>query len=246
MSYDIRFYRNMKPGKDLVPFKAAIKETDLLIMVDKESYRDELVKLAEELVWKKRKELEHFISKEPEFKTTMNPYFISSRAPDIAVLMARAGNQAGAGPMAAVAGAFAEAVGKELLKSVEEVIVENGGDIFMKIKKVRKVSIFCADSPFSNRLAIEISPEETPAGVCTSSGIVGPSYSEGKADAVVVVSSSTLLADAVATAVGNMVKCKEDVEEVLEKSKDIKGIKGILIVKDDKLGAWGKIKVVPQ
>ncbi len=246
MSYDIRTYRNMKPGKDLVPFQAALKETDLLIMVDKKSYRDELVKIAENSIWEKRRELEHFITKEPGFKTSLKPYFISSRAPEMAVLMARAGNQAGVGPMAAVAGAFAEAVGKKLLESVEEVIVENGGDIFMKIKQVRRVSVFCADSPFSNRLAIEFTPEETPVGICTSSGIVGPSYSEGKADAVVVLSSSTPIADAVATAVGNMVKLKGDVEEVLEKSKKMKGIKGILIVKEDKLGAWGEMKVVPQ
>ncbi len=245
MAYDIRSYRDKMSSKELIPFQAVIKETDLFILVDKKSYRDELKTIVEEVVWHHRKELEHYISQDPEFRTTFSPYLVSPGAPPIVVLMARAGNQAGVGPMASVAGAFAEIVGRELLNKVEEVIVENGGDIFLKITKTRKVSVLCPDSPFNNRLALEVKPKETPLGVCTSSGKVGPSYSSGKADAVVVISPSAPLADAAATALGNLVVEKEDVEKAVKKAGEIPGVKGVLIIKDDKLGIWGKIKIVP-
>ena len=44
--------------------------------------------------------------------------------------------------MAAVAGVIAEAVGRDLLAFSPGVIVENGGDIFVKISKKRLVGIY--------------------------------------------------------------------------------------------------------
>lgn len=246
MAYDLRTYRDKLSSTGLISFQAVIKETDLFILVDQKSYRDELKRMVEEAVWHNRKELEHYISKDPEFRSALSPYLVDPEAPQIALVMTRAGNQAGVGPMAAVAGAFAEIAGRKLLNKVEEVIVENGGDIFLKISRTRKISVLCPGSPFNNRLALEIKPEETPLGVCTSSGTVGPSFSRGKADAVVVVSSSAPLADAAATALGNLVVEKEDMEKVVRKAGEIPGVKGVLIIKDDKLGAWGKIKIVPM
>jgi len=49
--------------------------------------------------------------------------------------MMKVSQVAGVGPMAAVAGALAEYVGQDLLKLTPNVIVENGGDIFLKIKR---------------------------------------------------------------------------------------------------------------
>ena len=245
MSYDIRSYRSSRQGKDLTSFQVVIKETDLLVRVDKNSFQKSLIKLVEDAAWQYRRQLENFIAGDPGFKQSLTPYLVSPGAPWIAVLMAQAANQAGVGPMAAVAGVFAELVGNEILKYSQEVIVENGGDIFLKVNKTRKVSIFCGkESPFHGRLALEIKPKETPLGVCTSSGIIGPSYSMGRADAAVVVSSSTPLADAAATALANLVKEKDDVDKALQKAKEITGIKGVLVVKDDRIGAWGKIKIV--
>ncbi|RQD73018.1 MAG: UPF0280 family protein [Candidatus Syntrophonatronum acetioxidans] len=244
MPYDIRTYRRQKQDKDLHSFTATVKDTDLWIGVDSKSYRPDFKKRVEDLVWRERRVLEGFITREPEFKASLEPYLLPPQAPNLAVIMARAGNQVGVGPMAAVAGAFAELVGKEMMKLTGEVIVENGGDVFLKIKKKRKISIYVGDSPFSNRLALEIRPSETPLGVCTSSGIVGPSYSKGKAHGVVVLSPSTPLADAAATYLGNLIIKREDVEKTLEESRKISGIKGVLIIKDDKLGAWGRIRLV--
>ncbi len=164
-------------------------------------------------------------------------------SPLIVRAMADAGVKAGVGPMAAVAGAIAEFVGKELLPFSGELIIENGGDIFMACTSPRVVGIYAGSSPLSGLLGIEIQPQETPLGVCTSSGTVGHSLSLGKADAVVIISPSAALADAAATAVGNTVKTIDDITAGLEQAQKINGITGVLIIKGDKMGTWGKVKL---
>ena len=90
----------------------------------------------------------------------------------------------GVGPMAAVAGAIAEFVGEELLAYSPEVIIENGGDIYIKSLKKRVVGIYAGNSPLTGKIGLEIEGKETPIGICTSSGTVGHSLSFGRADAV--------------------------------------------------------------
>jgi len=82
-------------------------------------------------------------------------------------------------------------------------------------------------------------------GVCTSSGTVGHSLSFGKADAVCVVSRSCALADAAATAIGNRVRSKPDIVGGIEFGQGIRGVQGLIIVVEDRLGAWGEVEVVP-
>ena len=89
-----------------------------------------------------------------------------------------------------------------------------------------------------------IPPDRTPIGVCTSSSTVGHSRSFGKADAVCIVSKSPTLADAAATAVGNRVRCREDIEDGLTVAQDIEGVLGALIILGDTLGVWGDVELV--
>jgi hypothetical protein len=159
--------------------------------------------------------------------------------------MAAAARKAKVGPMAAVAGAMAEFVGKDLLSLSEEVIVENGGDIFIKTGQPRKIGVFAGESIFSEKIALEVEPREKPFAVCCSSGTVGHSFSFGKADAVIVISKSALLADAAATSIGNVVKEISDIDHALKFAKKIRGLDGVLVIKEDQLGALGKIKLVP-
>ena len=147
--------------------------------------------------------------------------------------------------MAAVAGAIAEAVGRDLLAFSSEIIVENGGDIFMKISKKRLVGIYAGQSSFTQKIAIEIMPRETPLGIGTSSGTVGHSLSLGNADAVIILSSSAALADAAATAIGNMVKAIDDIPKAIEQARNIEGMRGGVIIIGDQMGVWGKVKIVP-
>jgi len=139
---------------------------------------------------------------------------------------------------------MAESVSKDLLKLSKEVIVENGGDIFLATSKERTIGIYAGSSPLSLKIGMVIGPEDSPLGVCTSSGTVGPSLSFGKADAVCVLSKSTALADAGATAVGNIVREKKDIELGLERGKEIEGILGVLIILGEKMGVWGNVKLI--
>jgi ApbE superfamily uncharacterized protein (UPF0280 family) len=143
--------------------------------------------------------------------------------------------------MAAVAGAMAESVSKDLFKFSKEVIVENGGDIYLATSKERRVAIYAGESPLSLKIGILIKPEETPLGICTSSGTVGHSLSFGKADAVCILSKSAALADAAATAVGNLVQEKRDIEKGLERGREIEGVLGAVIIVGEKIGIWGNI-----
>ena len=243
--YVQRTYRSSQASPDLSFFKVVLKETDLHIGVDRKSYKPELEELALDLVWQYRNQLELYIQDDPDFRTTFEPHLLLESAPPLAYIMGRAAWKAGVGPMAAVAGAMAEAVGQGILAKAQEVLVENGGDIFMKIRRPRRVGIFAGESPFSGQLALEIDPRWGPLGVCTSSGTVGPSYSAGRADAAVILSASAALADAAATAVGNVVQNPEDVERGLEVARSIEGVLGAIVIKDERLAVWGKVKLVP-
>ncbi|UCC17865.1 MAG: UPF0280 family protein [Dehalococcoidales bacterium] len=236
--FEPRTYRNQIHGTDLVSFGVTIKETDLYIRA-----RKNLRSKAERLVEKYRTILEKYIERYPDFLATVEPFNPDDNAPLIVKEMVESSAAAGVGPMAAVAGAIAEHVGRELLEYSTEVIVENGGDIFMKSLSPRTISIYAGNSRLSNKIALEISPEDTPLGICTSSGTIGHSLSYGKADAVVIISSSASLADAVATAVGNIVKNESDIQAGLEFSEKVPGVKGALIIINDKMGVHGDIKL---
>ena len=240
MVYQERAYRNYMKAANLVKFEVIEKETDLLILADDNFYDKAFASIL-----KYRADLERYINSDPQFLKSFSPYRVRFDAPQIVKKMAAAARRANVGPMATVAGAIAEFVGYDLLNYSKEVIIENGGDIFLKINQVRKVGIYAGTSPFSEKIALELEPREKPFSVCCSSGTVGHSFSFGKADAVVVIASSALLADAAATAIGNVVKDAADLEQGLKVAKKIRGLEGALIIKDDQLGALGKIKIVP-
>jgi ApbE superfamily uncharacterized protein (UPF0280 family) len=147
--------------------------------------------------------------------------------------------------MAAVAGAMAEYVGRDLLAAgIEEIMIENGGDIFLKRQKECLVAIFAGQSPLSQQVGIQIPVARMPLGICTSSGAVGHSLSLGKADSVTVLSPSTPLADAVATRLGNEVGAKGDINRALQVAQSIPNISGVVIILDNQLGAWGAVDLV--
>jgi len=66
----------------------------------------------------------------------------------------------------------------------------------------------------------------------------------GIADAVTIISPSASLADAAATAIGNLVKSSADIEKAIDAGKMIQDVAGILIIKDDQMGVWGNINLV--
>jgi len=237
--YEKRTYRNLVKTDDLIKFEVIVKETDLLIRAEKDFSKE-----ARESVLKYRHQLETYMAKNPAFQRSLVPLKENPYAPEIVREMIQTSQLAGVGPMAAVAGAMAECVSRDLIKLSKELIVENGGDIYLVTSRERTIGIYAGNSPLSLKIGILISPEETPLGVCTSSGTVGPSLSFGKADAVCILARSSALADAVATAVGNIVEEEKDIESGLERGREIEGVLGTLIIIEEKMGVWGNVRLI--
>jgi len=237
-TYQKRSYRRLAKESDLFVQEVVVKETDLFIFAGKD-----IRLIAEEVVKKYRAQIEDYIKKRPEFMTSLEPIRQDLLATDIIKEMIRTTALAGVGPMASVAGAISEFSGNELLAHTRQIIIENGGDIFIKSDKIRTVAIYAGSSPLSNKIFIKIKPEDTPIGICTSSGTVGHSLSFGKADACVIIAKSATLADAVATASCNRIKEKKDIAPSLEFALSIKGIKGAVVILGKDLGSIGDIEL---
>jgi uncharacterized protein len=235
-----RTYRTRMGREGLVGFRVAVKETDLMILAP----RDLSVE-GRGLIIQERQQLEAYIQQQPEFLTALTPWPPDPYAPPLVREMIRAAAPAGVGPMAAVAGAIAARVGQALLAFTDEVIVENGGDIFMHLSRPATVALYAGRSPLSHKVGLKIPAKPETWGVCTSSGTVGHSLSLGQADAVCVVSADTALADACATALGNRVTNASAIHEALDWVAGIPGLTGALVVVGEHLGAWGQIELVP-
>ena len=238
--YQKRIYRDLVSANNLVPFKVIVNETDLFIHAKKQ-----LDDLTRKLVLRYRGYIEKYIQRFPDFANTLKPWRVNGPAPMIITKMAKAGAKAGVGPMAAVAGAIAEKVGIGLLSYTEEVVVENGGDVFIKTDGPITIGIFAGQSSLSLRCGLHVSSPDKPVSVCTSSGTVGHSLSFGKADAVCVVAESCFLADAAATAIGNRVMSKADIQRAIDFGENIEGVTGLVVIIDEEIGFWGDLELVP-
>lgn len=243
--YVNRTYRSLHRAADMHYFNIRVKQSDLAIGVDLPSYSDSLLPLCQKELIRMRGELEDYIKVHPEFMTSLIPVKLLPGAPGLAQKMALAAVKAGVGPMAAVAGVLAQAMGEVLMTRCQEYVIENGGDIYISTLRPRSVAVFAGPSPFSYKIGIKIHPAEGPLSVCTSSGTVGPSLSFGKADAVVIKASDAALADAVATGAANRVKSENDLIKAIDYVKNISEVAGILAIKNDKLAAWGAIELEP-
>jgi hypothetical protein len=239
MEYENRTYRSLINKDNLVSYNVKISESDLLISSD--------VPLADEAfksLAKHRNSLESYIKNHPEFQKSLTPIADDDLAPSIVREMLLKSKICGVGPMAGVAGAVSEFVGRDLLGLTENIIIENGGDIFLRSSKKLITSVFAGESPLSYNINFIVKPEETPVGICTSSGRVGPSLSFGKADAVCVLSPSAALADAAASAIGNQVQSSQDIRKALDYGITISGITGIIIICGKDMGAIGEVELV--
>ncbi|MCD4742003.1 MAG: UPF0280 family protein, partial [Desulfobacteraceae bacterium] len=203
--FENRTYRSNVLKKGLTSFKATVKETDLHIQAN-----SDLTKEAVQAVLKCRNYIEKYIEQHPDFATSLIPIKVMRIAPQIINDMINAAKATKVGPMAAVAGAVAEYAGNALLEKSNEVIVENGGDIFIKSESETLFAIYADKSPLSMKTGILIEKREKPYALCTSSGTIGHSKSYGKADAVTIFSDSAPLADAAATSLGNLIKKPDD------------------------------------
>jgi ApbE superfamily uncharacterized protein (UPF0280 family) len=231
-------YRMRVQSGSLVSFRVLIKETDLMVRASRD-----LSVQTRDMVHNLRSQLEDYIRSKPDFSTTLLPYPEDPFAPEIVKEMISATRMFDVGPMAAVAGTIADFVGRGLLDYSDEVIVENGGDIFLKTDQPATVSVNAGDSPLSNKLGLIINPSQMPVGICTSSATVGHSLSFGVADAVCVVARSASLADAAATTLGNRIKSKHGLKREIEAFREFEAIKGGIVITGKTMATWGQIEL---
>lgn len=243
--FEQRTYRNQFNTKRFSGFEIKYRETDLWIGVNPEFFKPEMEQVVLNKIKDLRGKLDNYIQSEPFFKKSLKPFQPGKSAPTEAIEMAQAAAKAGIGPMSTVAGLFAREVSNEIIQnfSVEELVIENGGDIFALLKNELVLSVFAGDSPLSERIGLEITTETSPLGICTSAGTVGPSLSYGKADAVMVIAEDVLVADAFATAFGNKIKSPDDVEKVINQAENYPEILSLLIICEDKIGVWGEFEI---
>jgi ApbE superfamily uncharacterized protein (UPF0280 family) len=231
-----RTYRKRVSTGDLVSFHVAVKQTDLWV-----SAESNLEQETRDLVFDCRHQLESYISAHPEFATSLSPWPDDPYAPSMVKEMIGVTRDLGVGPMASVAGAIAQYVADGLMEFTGQVIVENGGDIFIRAGRPVTVAILAGNSPLNEKFGLLIPERQMPLGVCTSSATVGHSLSMGIADVACILSSSGALADGAATAVGNRIMQKSDLEKVGEWSNRVKGIIGGVLIVDDRMATWGDI-----
>jgi uncharacterized protein len=231
-----RFYRDFTDTARWKSFRVRVETSDLYIRADKE-----LSAPAEEIVRRLRIQIRDHIERQDSFHTTLTPVERLEGCPDIITMMYNASEQAGVGPMAAVAGAVAEITGRELADFSEELIIENGGDIWMKLSGPAVVTIYPGGYYFDS-VALKIQPDQTPCGICTSSARIGLSFSFGKADAATVIAPNAALADAIATEVCNRVKSEDEMEDAASYGMGC-GASGVVVIYRDRLVARGDVEL---
>ncbi len=214
-------------------FRFKHKETIATILVEDEKY----YKVAANAMLKARKEIENYISTDPFFLTTLEPYDCIN-AKGIVYKMCRAAKIANVGPMASVAGAIAGYAVEETVKAgAKFIVIDNGGDIAINSDKELTIGIYPTDLAFKIKGKI---------CVCTSSGKIGHSISFGFADAVTIFSEDCCIADAFATALANEIKedfKQKEIEKTLNSFWNMAKnyVKGAVVVKDEYIGFVGKI-----
>jgi len=191
---------------------------------------------------RQRRILEEYINQHPDFRQSLEPLELLTDAPEVAQSMARAAMLVGVGPMAAVAGAMAQFAGQAALDAgASEVIVDNGGDIYIRADEPIIIGLKTGTAELADRLAFSLKADDTPISICSSSGKMGHSMSLGQCDLATVVAKDAALADAAATQAANLVKTVDNIDPALENISAIEGVDGVMIVKGARVGLAGKL-----
>ncbi len=220
-----RFYRAPMGAGRFASVRARVAESDLWIgwkpaaeaecgAAARAAEAVEVGRFAVEELHRVRGDIEGYAAERAGFLESLEPLADDPAAPPVVAAMLRAAIAAGVGPMAAVAGAVAEAVGRAVRDEFgfSETVVENGGDLWIDVRAPLSVAVYAGISSLSGTFAVTVAPELCPCGLACSSAKVGPSLSFGNADAALALCRDAAAADAWATALGNRVKLSSDLE----------------------------------
>lgn len=236
-----RSYREtVRPQAGERTFQVVLEHTDLFVTAEADLAQPMLDHVRE-----LRGELKSFMLLTPGFRESLVPVPAPETAPLVAREMARAAAAVNVGPMAAVAGAFAQLVADRFAARSPNLIVENGGDIYMHSTRERIVALL-GDPESGARLGLRLGPRDFPVSLCASSATIGPSLSLGKGELVVVRAKSGALADAAATALANLIDGGEDLDLLLSRARGMErlGVEGVFAQAGGRLGVWGKMELV--
>jgi ApbE superfamily uncharacterized protein (UPF0280 family) len=240
-----RFYRRGMGEGRFEALEIKEGESDLWIGLPPGSELGAIGETARARLRELRSQIASYAAEHPSFYGSLEPLSRDPAAAGITAAMLRASEAAGVGPMASVAGAVSGALGSYLVSEfgLSEIVIENGGDTYIKIDSPLTVSIYAGLSSLSQKIGLIVPPELSPLGVCTSSSKVGPSLSFGNADACLVASPDCALADAFATTFGNRIRAVADIAPCLEDAAKIPEILSLVIIRGDTAGAIGQLKL---
>lgn len=198
---------------------------------------------ARRTIVRSRRELDAWIAGEPRFVESLSPIpQLPDTAPEIARRMQTASALVGVGPMAAVAGASAQLAVEAALKAGSSYgIVNNGGDLYLQADEELVVGLYGGGGGLAESLALRVTPDLMPLGVCSSSSKMGHSRSFGNCDLALVCAADGALADAAATHGANLVRRREDAPRAAEEIAAIPGIEGVLIIMEETLTLAGRL-----
>jgi ApbE superfamily uncharacterized protein (UPF0280 family) len=231
-------YRGLVSSGEKYHWHFIFRHSDLLISADTD-VGSGIEKILTEIYSK----LEYVIEHDRKFKDSLLPVRVKSFYPAEIKRMCLLSSEFSVGPMAAVAGLVNDFIAEKLQDFCRSLIIENGGDVFIRSDRDIRTGLFIKNPFFKDRIVLKIDKKYLPCGLCSSSGTFGHSLSLGKCDLAVVMSDSATSADAAATAVANSVSNEEDVQKSLEHFSTFDSIKGLVIVKDKKIGIWGNLEL---
>jgi uncharacterized protein len=173
-----------------------------------------LVELAKEGAKKAREVLEELALFLPVIKKKAQELSVEGDYPEIVRRMIEATRmmeESDLTPMAAVAGAAADAVADSMiLRGGTKIIIDNGGDIALRLREgeVAKVGIKADIHARHPSYVISIHEAMGVGGIATS-GLGGRSFTKGIASAATVLAGTASFSDAAATVIGNFTNVED-------------------------------------
>lgn len=227
-------------------FRIAVGETDLQVTATLPFSEDFIDAMTQE-VRRLRGQLEAWMVLHPEFGSSLVPVPLKENpalVPEIVRRMGMASDTVGVGPFAAVAGTIAQLLVEHFAAQSPDLIVENGGDIYMTSRRDRVVGVL-SDPRAGVTLGLKIAASDCPTALCASSATIGHSLSFGQGELALVRSADGALADALATALCNRLHSPDDVTEVIDLARSFapSGLTGVYVQCGSAMGIWGNMEL---
>lgn len=233
-----RNYRRLvSPAAGEAAFQVVVGQTDLHLVA-----RRDLAGAVGSFLHGLRAPLQAYIAAHPGFLESLVPVAVPADAPALVRDMAAAARACGVGPMAAVAGAIAQAVADRFAPESPDILVENGGDCYLHSTRPRTVALL-ADPAGGPSLGLRLDAPDFPCSLCSSSARIGHSLSLGAGDLAAVRAGNGALADAAATALCNLLRTRRDLDRVVAAAQAIPGVDGVFAQLGGAVAVWGAMEL---